>query len=102
MDEILKKGLERVASLDKATVYRNLKHLVDDGRLKRFNHPTQGTLYERTGKGHHHHFHCRACNRAFEVPGCALKAEQSVPEGFVLEGHDVFFSGLCPDCGIAR
>ncbi len=101
MDEILKKGRELVTSLNQATVYRNLKNLVDDGWLKRVNHPSQGILYERSGKGHHHHFHCRACNRAFELPGCALKEDNALPEGFIVEGHEVFFSGLCPACGMA-
>ena len=65
VDEILKYGRLLVASLNQATVYRNLKILADDGWLKRISHPSLGTLYERTGKGQHHHFYCRQCTRAF-------------------------------------
>ena len=98
VDDILKYGRRLVASLNQATVYRNLKILVDDGWLNRISHPSFGTLYERTGKGHHHHFHCRRCNRAFELPGCALKEEDIVPDGFVVEDHDIFLFGVCPSC----
>lgn len=98
VDEVLEHGRRRVTSLNQATVYRNLKILVDDGWLKRIFHPALGTLYERTGKGHHHHFHCRVCNRAFELPGCALKEEEAAPDGFVVDDHDVFLFGTCPSC----
>jgi Fur family ferric uptake transcriptional regulator len=98
VDEVLTHGRRLVESLNQATVYRNLKLLVSDGWLKRFTHPTLGTLYERAGKGHHHHFYCRSCQRAFELPGCALKEDKIAPEGFVVEDHDVFLFGVCPSC----
>lgn len=98
VDEVLAYGRRVVESLNKATVYRNLKILIDNGWLKRFSHPSLGTLYERTGKKHHHHFHCRKCNRAFELPGCALKQDEAAPDGFILEDHEVFLFGVCPSC----
>ena len=58
VNEILDCGRKLVRSLNLATVYRNLKLLVDDGWLKQIPHPLGGILYERTGKAHHHHFHC--------------------------------------------
>jgi Fur family transcriptional regulator, ferric uptake regulator len=76
-----------------------LKLLVDDGWLKRVTHPSLGSLYERAGKGHHHHFHCRGCNRAFELPGCALREDKVAPDGFVVEEHEIFLFGICPSCG---
>lgn len=98
VDEILEYGRRLVESLNRATVYRNLKLLVGEGRLKRIAHPSLGTLYERNGKGHHHHFHCRGCNRAFELPGCALKEGNPAPDGFLVEQHEVFLFGVCPSC----
>ena len=98
VEEVLKYGRRLVESLNQATVYRNLKLLVDSGWLKRVIHPSLGTLYERAGKGHHHHFHCRSCNRAYDLPGCAIKDDEMAPEGFVVEGHEVFLCGICPIC----
>jgi Fur family ferric uptake transcriptional regulator len=98
VDDVLAYGRKLVESLNQATVYRNLKILIDDGWLIRITHPSLGALYERTGKGHHHHFHCRECNRAFELPGCALKEKEAAPDGFVIEDHEVFLFGVCPSC----
>ena len=95
---ILKTGRAIVGSLNQATVYRNLKIMVEKGSLQQINHPSLGTLYERTSKGHHHHFYCRGCNRIFEVPGCALNLAKAVPDGFVLEDHLIYLSGFCPTC----
>ncbi len=98
IEEILKAGRERVPALNLATVYRNVKLFLEEGWLVRFNHPTLGTLYERTGKDHHHHFYCRICERVFELPGCALNEKQATPEGFVTESHEIFLSGVCMSC----
>ena len=57
IEEILESGRLLVESLNQATVYRNLKLLLENGWLRQVYHPSLGTLYERTGKGHHHHFH---------------------------------------------
>lgn len=98
VEEILAAGRKIVESLNQATIYRNLKILVDDGWLTRLAHPSLGVLYERTGKGHHHHFHCRQCNKAYDLPGCALKADETAPEGFLVEDHEIFLFGVCPYC----
>jgi Fur family transcriptional regulator, ferric uptake regulator len=97
--EILKYGNKVIASLNQATVYRNLKLLVESGWLIRVVHPVLGTLYEKAGKEHHHHFHCRACNRTLELPGCALRADELRPDGFMVEDHELFIFGICPSCG---
>jgi Fur family ferric uptake transcriptional regulator len=103
VDEILKYGRTLVKTLNQATVYRNLRLLIEDGWLKRISHPSLGALYELAGRGHHHHFHCRECNRVFHLPGCALKEENAAPEGFVVEDHDIFLYGVCPSCaGVTR
>jgi Fur family transcriptional regulator, ferric uptake regulator len=98
VDEILQIGRKTVESLNQATIYRNLKSLVEMGWLKTIHHPDLGVFYERTEKGHHHHFHCHACDRLFEIPGCALRKKESAPPGFVVERHEVFLFGMCSSC----
>jgi Fur family ferric uptake transcriptional regulator len=100
IEEILTAGRRKIPSLDQSTVYRNLKILVEKGWLLKINHPILGTLYERSGKGHHHHFHCRICNKVFELSGCALSEEKLTPPGFVTEGHEVYLFGACSSCRI--
>jgi Fur family ferric uptake transcriptional regulator len=98
VEEILSYGRKMVTSLNQATVYRNLKAMVASGWLKQFSHPSLGTLFELANKAHHHHFHCHACNKIYDLPGCALNRKMAVPEGFVLQEHEIFLSGLCSAC----
>ena len=98
IDEVLESGRRMVTSLNQATVYRNLKLLVEEGWVKRVNMPELRTLYEVAGKEHHHHFQCRSCDRLFEVSGCAFNERSSTPPGFVTEGHEVYLFGICAYC----
>lgn len=98
VSEILDLGRETVPSLDQATVYRNLNRLAEEGTVLQINHPTLGTLYEQTGKKHHHHFHCRVCDRLLELPGCAFEDKGYTPKGFKTEAHELFLYGVCADC----
>ena len=102
VDDVLSHGRKIVESLNQATVYRNLKAMVASGRLRQFSHPSLGTLFELADKAHHHHFHCHKCNKIYELPGCALNQEKAVPEGFVLEEHEIFLSGVCRSCAVCK
>lgn len=81
-----------------ATVYRTLKSLIDDGEVVTVSLPGDTPRYERAVLGHHHHFHCRACGRVFEVPGCPKNIAALAPKGFALEGHEVVLYGRCRTC----
>lgn len=98
IDEILQVGRRSVGSLNQATVYRNLKILVDNGWLKKIHTPERGALYERSDKAHHHHFHCRSCERIYVINGCAFNEKKSTPPGFITEGHEVYLYGICSSC----
>ncbi|HRU05111.1 MAG TPA: transcriptional repressor [Candidatus Brocadiia bacterium] len=101
--EVLDLGRKLAPSLDQATVYRNLKRLVEEGWLLRISSPHLGTVFERSGKGHHHHFYCRVCERLLELDGCAMKPlDACAPKGFHTEGHEVYLHGVCKDCGGAK
>ncbi len=98
VEDILKAGRGLVESLNLATVYRNLKLLIQNGFIRKISHPVLGPLYEKIGQDHHHHFHCRICERVLNLPGCALDEKGATPPGFVTEGHEVFLFGVCPAC----
>jgi Fur family transcriptional regulator, ferric uptake regulator len=98
INEILENGRRTVESLNQATVYRNLKILVENGWLKKINTPKQDVRYERAGKEHHHHFQCRFCDRLFEISGCAFNEQSATPPGFITEGHEVYLYGICSSC----
>jgi Fur family ferric uptake transcriptional regulator len=66
--------------------------------LTRIRTPELGSLYEKAGKEHHHHFQCRSCDRLYEISGCAFSERVSTPPGFVTERHEVYLYGICPAC----
>jgi len=96
--EVLNSAQQQVPGLGIATVYRNLKSLVDDGWLVPVDLPGEAPRYEVSGKTHHHHFHCRSCDRVFELPGCPGNLQTVVPNGFSLEDHEVVLYGRCDAC----
>ena len=96
--EVLEAAQTEVPGLGIATVYRSLKSLTSDNRLKIVEIPGHSPRYELVGKGHHHHFHCRLCHQVYEVDGCPGNIEPLLPKGFTLEEHEVVLYGLCATC----
>lgn len=96
--EVLVAAKRDVPGLGIATVYRNLKALVDDGWLEPVELPGEPPRYETTGKGHHHHFHCETCDRLFDLAGCVGSFQALVSNGFELERHELMLYGRCADC----
>lgn len=96
--ELLDLAQEEVRSLGIATVYRNIRALQDDGWLETVELPGEPPRYEVAGKAHHHHFHCRDCDRVFEVEGCPGNIQAITPNGFKLERHEFVLYGLCDAC----
>lgn len=88
----------RVEGIGIATIYRNIKALHEDGFLVPVELPGEPPRYEVAGKEHHHHFHCRACDRVFEVEGCPGNLRAVTPPGFQLERHEFVLYGLCEGC----
>lgn len=96
--EVLDLARSEVPKLGLATVYRNIKTLVDEGRLRVVELPGAADRYEVAGKHHHHHFHCRSCDGVFEVETCSGDFDAITPSGFRLETHEITLYGLCSAC----
>lgn len=97
--EVLGRAQGDLPGLGIATVYRTLKLLTDQGRI----HPVTldgETLYEASGRGHHHHFSCTTCGKVFTLHTCpvALPRGTVYPGGFIVEAHEVTLYGRCPQC----
>lgn len=98
--EVLARARKEVPRLGIATVYRNIKALVAEARLRVVELPGVPDRYEVAGKDHHHHFHCRSCDGVFEVDTCSGDFDRVTPEGFQLERHEVMLYGLCATCAV--
>ncbi len=91
-------AMKSVPGLGIATVYRNIKALVDEGALEAVELPGEAPRYEASGLAHHHHFRCNRCERVFDVPGCPGAMKALVPRGFRLDAHDLVLYGRCAQC----
>ncbi|MBU0692770.1 transcriptional repressor [bacterium] len=85
-------------SVNMSTVYRSLSALVKREILEEVKLPGEPSRYEFSGKGHHHHFRCRKCNRVLVIEKCAADVNSMVPPGYIVEDHDLFIYGLCSEC----
>ncbi|MEZ4417150.1 MAG: transcriptional repressor [Gemmatimonadota bacterium] len=99
--EVLHSAREECPSLGLATVYRNLRLLVEEEWLALVALPGTSPRYERAGKPHHHHFLCRSCDQAFDIAACTDAFHSLVPSGFRIEDHDITLFGLCSRCARA-
>jgi Fur family ferric uptake transcriptional regulator len=96
--EVLEAAQAGAPGLSIATVYRNLRMLLDEGELRSVVLPGENPRFELTGGGHHHHFQCRRCQRVFEVDACPGDLASLAPPGFTVEDHDLTLYGRCSDC----
>ena len=99
-DEIYKVVRRRLPRISLGTVYRNLEVLAQmeviqklelSGSLKRYDWDTNK----------HYHIRCVRCNRVENIPIAPLnQLEDELYEATVFEiiGHNLEFTGLCPEC----
>jgi len=100
IQEVHSAAKRRCTGIGIATVYRNLKALLEDGRLVAVDMPGGTVLYELPGIEHHHHFSCNSCQKVFDVEACGLNLQSLIPNGFKLEQHEILLSGLCDSCAV--
>ena len=97
-DEVLERAQALAPTLGLATVYRSVKILAEKGWLTEVELPGGGMRYELAARPHHHHFVCRACEKAFDIHRCPEAVEDLAPEGFEVDDHEVILFGRCPAC----
>jgi Fur family ferric uptake transcriptional regulator len=96
--EVLADARREVAGLGIATVYRNIRGLIDEHWLATVDLPGEPSRYELAAKPHHHHFRCQQCTRVFDVACLHDNTDSDLPPGFQVTGHDILLHGLCADC----
>lgn len=99
--EILSDAQQSVPNLNLATIYRNLNLLIQEQLVAAVQLPGQPTRFEIAGH-HHHHFHCRECDKVFDIHACSSAISQLAPKGFAVDDHEVILYGRCPSCRPAR
>lgn len=87
-------------SVSRATVYRNLNKLAEEGQLARRVIPGGADRFDHRSDDHYH-VRCLKCDRIFDVDMDYIRdLEKKINDahGFEINGHDVVFTGICPDC----
>ena len=91
-------------TISKATVYRNLNLLANEGRLLKVQTPDGADRFDHN---HHNHYHiqCEKCGKIFDInmdymPKIYNKIKDS--HGFIVSSHDITFKGTCPKCCKAK
>lgn len=100
--EVLDLAQGEVPGLSLATVYRNLKQLVDADEVRAVSLPGESPRYEAAHHDHHHHFQCTECGRAFDVHACPGDMAGLAPAGFTVTHHELTLYGRCADCSPRR
>jgi Fur family transcriptional regulator, ferric uptake regulator len=97
-EEALSYAQRSVPDLSIATVYRNLKAMVEEGWLIAVQLPGESPRYEISGKAHHHHFRCDDCGKVYELEGCSPQLKTKLPRGFRAIHHNILLYGICAAC----
>ncbi len=86
--------------ISRATVYRNLNKLSEEGKIAKRMIPGSADRYDHQCHNHYH-FRCTVCGRVYDVdmeymPDLIQRVTNQ--HGFTFQSHDIVFTGLCPEC----
>ena len=99
--------------LGRATVYRTLRQMHQNGELRRVWSARAAARYEVAGREVPDQtanptpcadqFECRHCGRAFDLQGARLDVQHlELVRGFVVETRQITLHGLCSLCASAK
>lgn len=97
-DEVHEEAAKAIPGIGIATVYRNIKGLLEAGVLRTVEIPGASARYEMAGMAHHHHFQCNDCEKVFDIHGCPGNIDKLSPPGFEVSAHSITLYGKCPEC----
>lgn len=99
-DEVYRQVVLSHPSISKATVYRNLNSLAEDGVVGRVAMPNAADRFDFVPQ-RHYHIKCVNCGRVIDASGsyrAELDTQAQQDTDFQILRHDLVFEGLCPEC----
>lgn len=91
---------EKKSGLGRATIYRNLSVLCEQGLVRKIEVPDAPARFDHTLYAHYH-LRCRRCGCFQDVMVPALgRLNRTIMRetGFSEVEHDIVFDGVCPEC----
>lgn len=97
-DEVYEFARHELPELSRATVYNSLAELVRAELLQAVK-GFGAARYDPNLDPDHHHFHCRRCDRLYDVHPQGIEDLKLLgKEGFVVDRKTVLFEGYCSLC----
>ena len=96
-DEIFALARQRMPSIARGTVYRNLKLMEQDREIARLEMPAGPDRYDRTTTPHGH-LYCDGCQKLTDIPVMGLVRELEAAIGTEVRSYQLTVHYLCPDC----
>lgn len=97
-EKVYERAKRELPNISLGTVYRILKELSREGKIREIVVDKQSRFEGRTD--FHHHFICKLCGRIedVETPICRYTSKKVEDRGFLVEDIEYKFYGLCPKC----
>lgn len=101
-EEVYAEVKKTESGVGRATVFRNLNLLADDGEFMKVCFQGEPTRLDTNAKSHDH-FVCKRCGKIIDLPreeteGGDAEEEKLSKEGLFVENKSVTYYGLCKDC----
>ncbi len=95
---VYEKMREKFPNVSLATVYRNLKHMIEMG-IGRELYTDNSSRFD-ANMTDHYHFVCKKCNKLIDIfpEGEASEIKKIKKLGFEIDRYDLSLYGLCKDC----
>ncbi|WP_342758769.1 transcriptional repressor [Kineothrix sedimenti] len=88
------------SSISRATVFRILNRMAEEGRILRISNAGGGDRFDYEIEKHYH-VQCKKCGRISNVSMKkfpALEEEIECSYGYRIIGHTLLFEGICEEC----
>lgn len=88
-------------NMDLSTIYRALSSMVEKGIINKEVGQDKTAYYSLKRKEHCHKITCSKCKKAMFFEDCPIeeyKKTLSDKTGFIITGHCLDFTGICPSC----
>ena len=92
---------ERFPNISLGTVYRNLNQLAEAGVISKLQFGSLGIDHFDYDTSPHQHFVCTKCDSVIDLPMgdvSYIDAEASKHFDGLIQGHKLYFCGLCKKC----
>ncbi len=99
-DEIYAEISKICPSISRATVYRNLQQLCEQGEIRRREIPGSPDRFDHLTNDHCH-ARCTLCGKVTDIEVEKVPDMEALVKddhGFAISGMNLIFDGICPEC----